>query len=98
MLSQPLPSLPHTARSLLLLVTYAGSNGTALGIQGAVIPGAGKNKVMEPDTTVFKGDATDSCGRTNSQGDNDIEAGAKSAIALSSSTCAYITFFRARNT
>jgi hypothetical protein len=43
----------------------AGGNSTALGIQGAVIPGAGKNKVTEPDTTVFKGDAADACGRTN---------------------------------
>lgn len=43
----------------------AGGNSTALGIQGAVIPGAGKNKVTEPDTTVFKGDQADSCGRTN---------------------------------
>lgn len=42
----------------------AGGNGTALGIQGAVIPGPGSNKVTEPDTTVFKGDAADSCGRT----------------------------------
>lgn len=42
----------------------AGGNGTALGIQGAVIPGAGTNKVTEPDTTVFKGDAADACGRT----------------------------------
>lgn len=43
----------------------AGGNGTALGIQGAVIPGAGKNKVTEPDTTVFKGDQKAACGRTN---------------------------------
>lgn len=69
----------------------AGGNGTALGIQGAVIPGAGKNKVTEPDTTVFKGDAADSCGRTNGQGDNDIEAGTKSAMALSGSTLPQVT-------
>lgn len=43
----------------------AGGNSTALGIQGGVIPGAGKNKVTEPDTTVFKGDQADACGRTN---------------------------------
>jgi hypothetical protein len=43
----------------------AGGNGTALGIQGGVIPGAGSNKVTEPDTTVFKGQEAASCGRTN---------------------------------
>lgn len=69
----------------------AGGNGTALGIQGAVIPGAGKNKVTEPDTTVFKGDAADSCGRTNGQGDNDIEAGTKQAMALSGTTLPQVT-------
>jgi hypothetical protein len=42
----------------------AGGNGTALGIQGGVIPGAGKNKVTEPDTTVFKGANADGCGLT----------------------------------
>ena len=42
----------------------AGGNGTALGIQGGIIPGAGKNKVTEPDTTVFRGDNADACGRT----------------------------------
>lgn len=69
----------------------AGGNGTALGIQGAVIPGAGKNKVTEPDTTVFKGDAADACGRTNGQGNNDIEAGTKQAMALSGTTLPQIT-------
>jgi hypothetical protein len=69
----------------------AGGNGTALGIQGGVIPGAGKNKVTEPDTTVFKGDAASGCGRTNGQGDNDIEAGTKAAMALSGSTLPQIT-------
>ncbi|KAF3760909.1 hypothetical protein M406DRAFT_233452, partial [Cryphonectria parasitica EP155] len=64
----------------------AGGNGTALGIQGGVIPGAGKNKVTEPDTTVFKGDAADACGKTEGQGTNDIEAGTQSAMALSGST------------
>ncbi|KAH8887882.1 hypothetical protein GQ53DRAFT_725620 [Thozetella sp. PMI_491] len=64
----------------------AGGNGTALGIQGGVIPGAGANKVTEPDTTVFKGDQKDACGRTTGQGDNDIEAGTKQAMALSGST------------
>lgn len=69
----------------------AGGNGTALGIQGAVIPGPGKNKVTEPDTTVFKGDNADACGRTNGQGDNDIEAGTKQAMVQSGSTLPQIT-------
>jgi len=42
----------------------AGGNGTALGIQGGIIPGAGRNKVTEPDTTVFKGKNADACGQT----------------------------------
>ncbi len=42
----------------------SGGNGTALGIQGGVIPGAGSNKVTEPDTTVFKGENADACGQT----------------------------------
>lgn len=41
-----------------------GGNGTALGIQGGVIPGPGANKVTEPDTTVFKGSEADGCGLT----------------------------------
>ncbi|KAJ4396142.1 hypothetical protein N0V93_000360 [Gnomoniopsis smithogilvyi] len=69
----------------------AGGNGTALGIQGAVVPGAGKNKVTEPDTTVFKGDAADACGRTNGAGNNDIEAGTTQAMALSGSTLPQIS-------
>lgn len=69
----------------------AGGNGTALGIQGAVIPGAGKNKVTEPDTTVFKGDNADACGRTNGQGDNQIAAGTKAAMAQSGTTLPQIT-------
>lgn len=48
----------------------AGGNSTALGIQGGVIPGPGKNKVTEPDTTVFKGDQADACGRTNGVSDS----------------------------
>ncbi|ESZ90779.1 hypothetical protein SBOR_8850 [Sclerotinia borealis F-4128] len=43
-----------------------GGNTTGLGIQGAVIPGAGKNKQTEVDTTVFnsKNAATDGLGKT----------------------------------
>ncbi|ORY56351.1 uncharacterized protein BCR38DRAFT_355821 [Pseudomassariella vexata] len=69
----------------------AGGNGTALGIQGAVIPGAGRNKVTEPDTTVFKGDAADSCGRTTGQGENDIEQGTISAMQLSGNQLPQVT-------
>ncbi|KAI3399583.1 hypothetical protein diail_6222 [Diaporthe ilicicola] len=69
----------------------AGGNSTALGIQGAVIPGAGKNKVTEPDTTVFKGDQADACGKTNGQGDNDIESGTQASMALSGNTLAQVT-------
>ncbi len=69
----------------------AGGNGTALGIQGGVIPGAGKNKVTEPDTTVFKGENADACGQTKGQGQNDIEAGTKSAMALSGTTLPQVT-------
>jgi len=44
----------------------AGGNTTGLGIQGAVIPGAGTNKQTEVDTTVFnsKQAATDGLGKT----------------------------------
>ena len=52
----------------------AGGNGTASGIQGGIIPGAGKNKVTEPDTTVFGSTkiATDGLGKTNGQGKNTV--------------------------
>lgn len=76
---------------IAVAVGDAGGNGTALGIQGGVIPGAGKNKVTEPDTTVFKGAQADACGRTNGQGNNDVEAGTKQAMALSGSTLPQIT-------
>jgi len=42
----------------------AGGNGTALGIQGGIVPGAGSNKVTEPDTTVFQGPNAKACGQT----------------------------------
>lgn len=41
-----------------------GGNGTALGIEGGIVPGPGKNSVTETDTTVFKGAAADGCGKT----------------------------------
>jgi hypothetical protein len=33
-------------------------------VQGGIIPGAGPNKVTEPDTTVFKGKNAAGCGET----------------------------------
>ena len=52
----------------------AGGNGTAIGIQGGIIPGAGKNKVTEPDTTIFRSTkvATDGLGKTKGQGKNTV--------------------------
>lgn len=41
-----------------------GGNGTALGILGGVVPGPGPNSKTELDTTVFKGDNADGCGKT----------------------------------
>jgi len=63
-----------------------GGNGTALGIQGGVVPGAGPNSKTEVDTTVFAGKAADSCGKTEGGGTNDVESGTVSAMALSGST------------
>jgi hypothetical protein len=50
----------------------AGGNGTALGILGGVVPGAGSNDVTEIDTTVFKKRkiATNGLGRTMNGGKN----------------------------
>lgn len=41
-----------------------GGNGTALGIKGAVVAGAGSNSKTELDTTVFN-QGNDNCGQTN---------------------------------
>ena len=64
----------------------AGGNTTGLGIQGAVIPGAGTNKVTEVDTTVFKSKqaATDGLGKTKA-GPNTLD-GMSQVMALSGST------------
>lgn len=61
--SSPL-SIIHT--NSLLQTGDMGGNTTGLGIQGAVIPGAGTNKQTEVDTTVFnsKNAATDGLGKT----------------------------------
>ncbi|KAM3066584.1 hypothetical protein ACMFMG_002298 [Clarireedia jacksonii] len=64
----------------------AGGNTTGLGIQGGVVPGPGKNKVTEVDTTVFnsKNAATDGLGKT-SVGPNTL-AGMSAVMAQSGST------------
>lgn len=65
----------------------AGGNGTALGIQGAVVPGAGSNSKTEVDTTVFSSvkAATDGLGKTTGGGKNAV-ADATAAMAQSGST------------
>lgn len=55
-----------------------GGNGTAIGIQGGIIPGPGKNSVTEKDTTVFSkkqagtDPKSDGLGRTTGQGPNTL--------------------------
>jgi len=50
----------------------AGGNGTALGITGGIVPGTGRNKVTEVDTTVFgkTNIATNGLGKTTGGGQN----------------------------
>lgn len=65
-----------------------GGNGTALGIKGAVVPGAGPNSKTEVDTTVFwsKNIRTDNdIGYTESAGNNKLTDLTK-AMAQSGST------------
>ncbi|KAK6221243.1 hypothetical protein QIS74_04811 [Colletotrichum tabaci] len=52
------------------VVGDAGGNGTALAIQGGVVPGPGPNRKTELDTTVFKSKniMTDGLGKTTGQG------------------------------
>ena len=54
------------------VVGDAGGNGTALGIIGGIVPGAGPNDVTEIDTTVFERRriATDGLGSTTKGGVN----------------------------
>src|SRR5438045_6867422 len=59
-----------------------GGNGTALGIQGGIIPGAGPNSATEPDTTVFQGKAANGCGKTT---------GVRSLLSLSPSLFELLT-------
>lgn len=65
----------------------AGGNGTALGITGGIVPGTGRNKVTEVDTTVFRKTniATDGLGKTTGGGKNKA-ADLASAMAQSGST------------
>lgn len=57
------------------VVGDAGGNGTAVGIEGAVVPGAGKNSVTEVDTTVFGSTkiASNGLGSTTNNGKNQIK-------------------------
>jgi len=66
-----------------------GGNGTAFGIKGGVVPGAGENYQTEPDTTVFY--STEACGYTDAAGNNEVETGTKSAMALSGDTLPQIS-------
>lgn len=53
-----------TAHGKIAIVTGdLGGNGTALGIKGAVVPGAGPNSETELDTTVFN-IGRNNCGQT----------------------------------
>lgn len=65
----------------------AGGNGTALGIQGGVVPGAGPNAKTETDTTVFGSTkiATDGLGKTTTSGKLKVAAAA-GTMQLSGST------------
>jgi len=70
-----------------VLAGDAGGNGTALGIQGAVVAGAGSNSKTELDTTVFGSTkiATNGLGKTSGGGQNTLD-GLTQAVALSGST------------
>ncbi|KAI9170694.1 hypothetical protein HJFPF1_00164 [Paramyrothecium foliicola] len=70
----------------------AGGNGTALGIMGGVVPGPGRNKVTEPDTTVFGSTdiMTDGLGKTNGGGQNTL-AGMSAAMDMSGTTLPQIS-------
>ena len=65
----------------------AGGNTTALGIQGGVVPGTGRNRVTEVDTTVFgsRNIVSDGLGRTTGGGKNKV-SGIAQAQRLSGQT------------
>lgn len=81
------PALISAHGKVAAVVGDAGGNGTAIGIQGGIVPGPGKNKVTEVDTTVFgkKNIATDGLGKTNGQGKNTV-AMVASTMAQSGNT------------
>ncbi|KIM98662.1 hypothetical protein OIDMADRAFT_167470 [Oidiodendron maius Zn] len=64
----------------------AGGNTTALGIQGGIVPGPGKNSVTEVDTTVFnsKKALSNGLGKTTGGGANTL-AGMSAVMAQSGS-------------
>ncbi|OAF99613.1 uncharacterized protein CC84DRAFT_1075295, partial [Paraphaeosphaeria sporulosa] len=68
------PTLISAHGKVAAVVGDAGGNGTALGIQGGIVPGPGKNKVTEVDTTVFgkTNIATNGLGKTTGQGKNTV--------------------------
>lgn len=81
-----------TAHGKIAVMTGdAGGNTTALGIQGGVVPGPGRNKVTEVDTTVFrsKAAASDGLGKT-SVGPNTL-ADMTSVMAQSGNTLPQVT-------
>ncbi|APA11522.1 hypothetical protein SS1G_04934 [Sclerotinia sclerotiorum 1980 UF-70] len=75
---------------IAVLTGDLGGNGTALGIKGAVVPGAGPNSKTEIDTTVFN-IGNNNCGRTEAGGRNQAETGVTKAMALSGSTLPQIS-------
>lgn len=81
------PTLISAHGKVAAVVGDAGGNGTAIGIQGGIVPGPGKNKVTEVDTTVFgkTNIATNGLGRTTGQGKNTVSMVA-ATMAQSGST------------
>ncbi|OAA64335.1 cell surface protein [Niveomyces insectorum RCEF 264] len=65
----------------------AGGNTTGLGIQGGIVPGAGRNAETEVDTTIFKSikAQSDGLGKTKGQGPNTASMLGQ-AMALSGNT------------
>lgn len=86
------PTLIAAHGKIAVVQGDAGGNGTAIGIQGGIIPGAGKNRITEPDTTVFgkTNIATDGLGKTNGQGKNTV-AMVADTMAQSGSTLPQVT-------
>jgi len=72
---------------LAVMTGDAGGNTTGLGIQGGIVPGAGKNSKTEVDTTVFGSTKiqTNGLGRTEGGGKNTVDM-VSQAMALSGNT------------